>query len=271
MIGKKVGVFPDVRFKEGKWYGQNYDAGGLDHVSKEMTLKITGGDNVTIFRKWNSVAWQGVLVMKVILISNKIPHLNDPILVSRFITIAFNVSFRDREDILMREKLEAELPGIANRCLAAYRRLCQRGSFIQPPSGLKLAKEVARNSYPFQAFIEDRCVLDRDGSVRPIVLLWQLQEWCRENGETDLLRRVTTASNLSKALKEYIQKENIQELNTKLFRAHGDDRVYLGIRLKTKGELSADWNGSAVEGKVEAKAELRLIKSDGPGVFRRRI
>jgi putative DNA primase/helicase len=269
MLGKKVGVFPDVRLKEGKWYGQNFDAGGLDHVSKEMLLRITGADGVTIYRKWNSVPWRGVLPMKVILISNKIPYLNDHILVTRFITIAFNVSFRDREDILMREKLEAELPGIANRCLAAYRRLRERGAFIQPPSGLELAKEVARNSYPFQAFMEDRCELDRDGSIRPIVMLFQLHEWCKENGEADLLRRVTTASHLSRALKEYIQNENIQGLNTKTFRAHGDDRVWFGLRLKTKAKMTVTEPMTV----VTEKAKIALVKSDvkksNVGGFRR--
>src|SRR5215475_10346577 len=108
LIGKKVGVFPDVRFKDGKWYGQNYDPGGIDHVSKEMVLKISGADNVTITRKWQSVAWQGVLPIKLFLISNKIPNLNDPILVSRFVMIAFNVSFADRVDVGMRDKLAVE-------------------------------------------------------------------------------------------------------------------------------------------------------------------
>jgi len=32
------------------------------------------------------------------------------------------------------------------------------------------------------------------------------------------------------------ERENIQGLNTKLFRANGDDRVWLGLRLKTKSE-----------------------------------
>jgi len=124
---KRSGVFPDVRFKEGKWYGQNFDPGGIDHVSKEMLLKVTGGDHQTFARKYNPVAWQGVLPMKVFLISNDVPNLNDQILVTRFIKIAFQVSFRGREDHTLLDKLKAELPGIANRCLAAYRRLCERG------------------------------------------------------------------------------------------------------------------------------------------------
>src|SRR5262244_2779769 len=73
-----------------------------------MVLKISGADNVTITRKWQSVAWQGVLPIKLFLISNKIPNLNDPILVSRFVMIAFNVSFADRVDVGMRDKLSLE-------------------------------------------------------------------------------------------------------------------------------------------------------------------
>jgi putative DNA primase/helicase len=236
LIGKKVGVFPDVRFKDGKWYGQNYDPGGIDHVSKEMVLKISGADNVTITRKWQSVAWQGVLPIKLFLISNKIPNLNDPILVSRFVMIAFNVSFADRVDVGMRDKLAVELPGIANRCLKAYRRLCQRGRFIQPKSGIELGREVARSSNPIRAFIEDRCVLGAGGQVKPIVLFNVFQNWCEENGHVDLLKRVTIPSHLSRELKD-----KVTELaDLKPFREHGEDRVYLGIRLKTRVELRGE-------------------------------
>ena len=97
LLGKKVGCFPDVRLKEGKWWGQSsYDKGGLDHASKELALKISGGDPVTIRRKWKSVAWEGVLPLKLYLLSNAIPVFNDTNLASRFIHIAFNVSFRGK-------------------------------------------------------------------------------------------------------------------------------------------------------------------------------
>jgi len=233
MIGKKAGVFPDTRFKEGKWWGQNYDPGGMDHASKEMALKITGADDQTIRRKYNPVAWQGVLPMKMYLISNKIPNFNDPILEMRFIKIAFKVSFRDREDRLMREKLEAELPGIANRCLRGYRRLCQRGKFIQPASGLELAREVARANNPVRAFLDDMCVLGDGGSVQPKLLFKAFCKWCIENGEDDLLQRVAMPSHLARLLKEKI----IELADLKPFREHGEDRVYLGIRLKDEPKV----------------------------------
>src|SRR5262249_18819329 len=69
MIGKRVGVFPDVRLKSGKRYGQGYDAGGLTYPSIEMLLKITGRDHHTLARKYIG-PWHGRLGLKLILISN---------------------------------------------------------------------------------------------------------------------------------------------------------------------------------------------------------
>src|SRR5262245_65301106 len=98
MRNNRSGRLTDAGFKEGKWYGQNFDPGGIDHVSKEMLLKVTGGDHQTFARKYNPVPWQGVLPMKIFLMSNDFPNLNDQILVTRYIKIAFKVSFRGQED-----------------------------------------------------------------------------------------------------------------------------------------------------------------------------
>jgi putative DNA primase/helicase len=84
LIGKKVLCFPDVRLRPPKWYGQSRDRGGLDHVSQELLLNITGGDPVTVGRKWIE-AWGGQLRGKVILISNHPPDLGDGILPTRFV------------------------------------------------------------------------------------------------------------------------------------------------------------------------------------------
>jgi len=58
LMGKKVGCFNDVRFKEGKWYGQSYDPGGIDHVSKETVLRVSAADDVSFRRKWKSEEWR---------------------------------------------------------------------------------------------------------------------------------------------------------------------------------------------------------------------
>jgi len=256
MIGKKIGEFADVRFKEPKWYGANFDPGGIDHISKEMSLKITGGDSVTLNRKYRA-AWQGRLPMKMRLISNIIPYLNDPILPSRFIKIAYNVSFRDREDIEMIGKLKAELPGIANRCLRAYRRLCQRGHFIQPESGLRLAKKLAARSNAFQAFVDECCVIGEQGaSMRCEKLYAKFQEWCQDNGQLDALRSTPQSHHLGRHLRKQVR--GLESL--KLFRAGANQpREYVGIRLKTKVDLD-------VEDGVQIIEPLKVV-----GGFHRRI
>jgi putative DNA primase/helicase len=233
MLYKRAGVFFDVRLKEGKLYGQNYDPGGIDHVSKEWLLRITAGDGVTIRRKWNSVAWEGALPMKVTLISNEIPNLNDPNLVTRFIKIAFGVSFRGREDINLQSKLKVELPGIANRCLEGYRRLCRRGRFIH---GLKLERELSANSNPWEAFFQEHCVLDPAGSVKCGVLYMKFKLWCGEHGRNDLLVKQATSSPLfSKLLKKKVPA--LKDVETIRL---GGIREHIGIRLKTKSEKEAD-------------------------------
>jgi putative DNA primase/helicase len=235
LIGKKAGVFPDVRLKEGRWYGQNYDPGGIDPTSKEKLLRITGGDPDTVGRKWIG-PWHGVHPMKVFLISNVVPNLNDPNLVSRFVKIAFNVSFRDREDLDLRSKLERELPGIAVRCLAAYRRLCRRGRFIQPASGLRLARELEASSNPWEAFIQDRCVYDPGGLVGCGVLYGKFEVWCEHNGRPDLLKQAPNSQSLGRLLRSRVIGFR-QAVTT--FREYEGKREYLGIRLKTKAERDA--------------------------------
>jgi putative DNA primase/helicase len=98
LIGKRVGVFSDVRFKPGKFYGATYDAGGIGHKDAELFLNITGEDTITIGRKWIG-AWHGQLRLKLVVISNEVPNLNDSsgVLPSRFVKIRFSVSFYGRE------------------------------------------------------------------------------------------------------------------------------------------------------------------------------
>src|SRR5690242_18085300 len=45
MVGKRVGIFHDVRLKEAKAYGAvSYDPGGLEYQSLQALLEIIAGD-----------------------------------------------------------------------------------------------------------------------------------------------------------------------------------------------------------------------------------
>jgi phage/plasmid-associated DNA primase len=65
LIGKKVIAFPDVRLKPPRWYGTRFDAGGISHVSQTKLLEITGGDAISLGRKWKGEPWKGRLPGKI--------------------------------------------------------------------------------------------------------------------------------------------------------------------------------------------------------------
>src|SRR5262249_23463899 len=58
LVGKRVGIFHDVRLKRGKFYGQNYDPGGVDPQSQQLLLELISGDVSEIGRKYLD-AWKG--------------------------------------------------------------------------------------------------------------------------------------------------------------------------------------------------------------------
>jgi putative DNA primase/helicase len=233
LVGKRVGVFADVRFKAAKRYGHvGYDPGGLDHRSREMLLNITGQDKTAIGRKYIG-KWEGQLRLKIVLISNVVPNLNDDsgVLMGRFVKVWFGESFLNREDKELRRKLKAELPGIAVRCVKAYRRLIERGHFVQPKTAEALEEAVLAKSNPFMAMALE-CFEAKAGSfVFNDALFARYERWCKRNNHHYLLDTVTRRDFFG-ALKAIPGFEHI-----KPHRPHGEDRGHKGIRFR-----KLDWD-----------------------------
>lgn len=232
LIGKRVGVFADVRFKPGKTYGQNYDPGGVTHQSAEFLLNITGEDTVTIGRKYRA-PWQGQLRLKLMAISNEVPNLNDSsgVLPSRFLKLHFPVSFYGREDIDLQVKLRTELSGIAVRCVQAYKDLCQRRGFIQPKSAGVLEQEVLEASDPFAAMVGACFVADLESLVTASALTETAKAYLCAIGRPDEAARVRD-NNIIARVRGVAGFENV----AKAPREHGKTRKYSGIRLRPRKE-----------------------------------
>jgi phage/plasmid-associated DNA primase len=201
MLGKKVGAFPDVRFQEGKWWGANYDNGGLDHKSQQMFLAISGGDNVTIGRIYD-VAAGGVLPIKLMVASNRVLNLNDAPLQGRFLKLLFTKTFREGIDLNpnLKEDLRPELPGIAARCVAAYQRMLKRGHFIQPDSGKVLEQELAKARDAFAVMVQDciEPVPDMSEAIPKTAMYACWRSWSDEN---DVAWRTVKEEEVGKKLK----------------------------------------------------------------------
>src|SRR5262249_55043381 len=189
LIGKRVGVFADVRFKAGRASGKvAFDAGGITHESEELLLNITGEDTITIGRKYKG-AWHGQLGMKVIVISNDPPNLNDSqgVLPSRFIKLSFPRSFFGKEDVYLRSKLEGELPGIAVECVRSYSALVrEQRMIVQPLSGLALERKLIQASDPLQAMLATCFVIEDGATCVKAVAHATFMRWCEQNSRWDL-------------------------------------------------------------------------------------
>jgi putative DNA primase/helicase len=256
IIGKKVAAFSDTRLKPPKVYGRSgYDPGGLDYNSIQTLLKISGRDSESVGQLYKK-AWEGDLFCKIIITSNERLNIQDLVLLSRMIYVDFKQSWADspdRDDYL-REKLDAELPGIANRCLAAYRQLLDRGRFIQPASASHLAHQMAAQASPISAFMQEWWIRDQDadGPLASQVHA-TFKAWCESHERGELLHSYPREQELMKAI---IKLPEFSWL--KGVRKSGKTVVhYPGIRQRTK----ADW-------KNEEMQEAQVIEP-APKVYRR--
>jgi putative DNA primase/helicase len=215
LIGKRVAIISDARL------GGRTD----QHAIAERLLSITGEDTITIDRKYVS-AWTGQLSVRFLLISNELPRLSDAscALVSRFIVLVLTRSFYGREDQTLTARLLTELPGILNWTIVGWRRLNDRGHFLQPRSAFEVVQQFEDLSSPIGAFLRDRCVIGAEHDVTVSRLFDSWCEWCKAQGRD----HPGTAQSFGRDLRAAIPGLKVTQPRD------GDDRVrfYRGLRLK---------------------------------------
>lgn len=88
---------------------------------------VTTGDPLSVRVMYQTPLTGVVLGAVVVMQANEIPTLPDSMdgLTSKMVLLPFETSFLDREDTRLKEKLEAELPGIAGWALEGARRIVE--------------------------------------------------------------------------------------------------------------------------------------------------
>jgi putative DNA primase/helicase len=116
-------------------------------------------------------------------LSNELPPLRDVsgALAGRFSVLALTQSFFGNEDLGLTDELLTELPGILIWALAGWKRLRQRGHFLQPPSSKALIEELEELGSPFLAFVRQRCELKAGYTVGVENLYAAWKAWCTSN------------------------------------------------------------------------------------------
>jgi putative DNA primase/helicase len=116
--------------------------------------------------------------------SNELIKLRDDsgALPGRFITFRMTQSFWGREDLTLGDTLKAERPGILNLALDALDQLRDRDYFLQPQSGLEMARELAELASYITLFVRECCVIGPEHEVYVHTLYSRWQSWCGAKG-----------------------------------------------------------------------------------------
>ena len=173
LIGKPLAIIADARL-----------SGRTDQASiAERLLSISGEDSLSIPRK-HLPDWHGSLPTRFMILTNELPALHDAsgALASRFIVWTLTRSFYGKEDHDLSAKLLEELPGILRWSLEGYRRLYQRGRFIQHASGQEAIDELETLGSPVGAFVKEQCVIEPGAEIACDVLYRNWKQWCEAEG-----------------------------------------------------------------------------------------
>lgn len=136
-----------------------YWCGSIQTVIERL-LCISGEDALTIDRKHKTPVTMK-LPTRFMFMTNELPRLNDAsgALAGRFLILQMTKSFYGEEDKGLTDKLLEDLPGILNWAIEGWKRLRERGHFIQPPAAEDAMRELEDLSSPVGAFVRERCEL----------------------------------------------------------------------------------------------------------------
>lgn len=177
LIGMAAAVVGDARLS-----GRSDQA-----VITERLLSISGEDRITVDRKYRR-AWMGTLPTRLMLLSNELPELKDAslALANRLLIIRLKKSFLGGEDRNLTDRLMGELPGILLWAVEGWKRLHERGHFVQPESSREVVNAMKDLSSHVSAFVNERCVVDPKLKVPTEDLFKSYQQWCQGQGRKPL-------------------------------------------------------------------------------------
>lgn len=155
----------------------------------ERMLNITGGDSVSVARKFKTAVSTNDLTARLTVASNEFLDMPDHALAlpRRVNLISFRKSFRGQEDYTIKSRLQSteELQGIVVWALEGLVRLRQRGRFTEPYSSRQAMTQWQLETNPLAMFLNETCNLGNRGyTVAKKVLFACWEEWCKERGFT---------------------------------------------------------------------------------------
>jgi len=143
-------------------------------------------------------------------LSNELPQVRESsgALAGRFLVLRLTRSFFGQEDPDLTTRLLAELPGILLWALEGWRRLRQRGRFVQPASVEEAVLAPEDLSSPVRAFLRDKCELGPGRRVWVDDLYAAWLRWCEDDGRSLLTSKQTFGRDLLSAAPGVVCRRN---------------------------------------------------------------
>jgi len=210
LIDKSLAIVSDARF-----------TGDSVATVVERLLCISGEDTLTVDRKFlGSVSMK--LPTRFVFLTNELPRLNDAstALAGRFLVLRLTHSFYGREDPTLTDQLLAELPGILLWAIEGWKRLRQRGRFVQPASSEEAIRDLEDLASPVGAFVRECCVVGpgQRAWIDDLYAAWKA--WCERDGRQIVSSKMSFGRDLAAAVP-----------GIKRRRGSGDVPFYEGIGL----------------------------------------
>lgn len=219
LLGKSAAIISDARLS------------GKTDQSKivERLLAISGEDPLDAERKFKEPI-SGKIPARITIISNELPRFAETsgALANRMIVLRLTNSWLGRENTTLTDQLRRELPGILLWAIEGWRRLRERGHFVQPPSGDELFREMRDLTSPVSMFLRERCEVGAacEAVVDDVYASWC--DWCKANGRDHYGTKQTFGRDLRAAVPTLAVGQH----------RDGSERLrfYVGLRLKRFGE-----------------------------------
>jgi putative DNA primase/helicase len=176
LLGKTAAIISDARL-----------SGRTDTATvTERLLSISGEDALTIDRK-NLPPVTVKLAVRFSILTNELPRLGDSsgALTGRMILLRMTRSWYGKEDTALTDRLLSERPGILVWAIEGWRRLRERGHFVQPEDGRDLLGELDDLASPVGAFVRERCRVGPGYRVAVADLFAEWKRFCDERGRKE--------------------------------------------------------------------------------------
>lgn len=181
LVHAKLAVFADARTE---------DRGSL--MVTETLLGLIGCDPANVNRKGIEELTGVQLNARVLINGNSPPNFRDDTgtIASRFIVIEMPTSFYGKEDVFLDDKLQRELPGYLNWCMAGLARLLRNGRFTESEAAVAAREEMEIRSSPIKSWFAENCTITADAWTATADLYDNYRLWCEGTGNQPLAKNV---------------------------------------------------------------------------------